>query len=179
MFKSLFINCFSLIVTVYNRRCQRIKSEINATYIFSKLWFNNELINTYCYSLILFILIFASHVTVRSSSNYERYHIYYRGQLLASLFTRAYNKHGDIKRKYNDQWTRELCMMNNYGIQRQTIKKEYKEASWVTAAYCKPSPPLVELNRFLDRKLFRDKIDWPVLLAQLLANVPLRHCSYV
>lgn len=63
-------------------------------------------------------------------------------------------------------------MMNNYGIQRQTIKKEYKEASWVTAAYCKSSPPLVELNRFLDRKLFRDKIDWPVLLAQLLANVP-------
>lgn len=109
----------------------------------------------YCYSLI---------------RNYERYHIYIVG---CSRPFFACNKHGDtLNGSTMNAWVvHDEQLWNSKELKRS--KKNTKRQAESPRRIVNPSPPPAEeLNRFLDRKLFRDKIDWPVLLAQLLTNVP-------
>lgn len=67
---------------------------------------------------------------------------------------------------------RVLRVTNNYGIQRNTTgyRKKYvcaEKRAESPRRIASPSSPssCLELNRFLERELFRDKIDRPVSLA--------------
>lgn len=93
--------------------------------------------------------------------------------IIFTLSVFACNKHGDtLNGSTMNAWVvHDEQLWNSKELKRS--KKNTKRQAESPRRIVNPSPPPAEeLNRFLDRKLFRDKIDWPVLLAQLLANVP-------